>query len=269
MGPAAEKGVVKFYHHKDADVRERARRLLQQYNTKPAVILEQTVLDLKSPEKESRINCAEWLASQAPVEASRKAVGSALETLLTDMDYNVRNAGLKALRKWATKDSVPALIEVVKDDTFTPWAGEARKLAMQTLGELKDERGAPIMALHLLNFFEREDAARALIAMGPVAEKHVLAGLTNQDAVVRKLVCSILAEVGTKASLTPLKRVARADPDQNVAGAALIAVKAINARIAAAEKKEKESKPDSAPAKDTKPEKPADKNASPKKSTGN
>jgi hypothetical protein len=138
---------------------------------------------------------------------------------------------------------------------------------MQILGELKDERGAPILALHLLNVFEREDAARALIAMGPVTEKHVVSGLTNQDATVRKLVCSILAEVGTKASLTPLKRVARSDPDQNVAGAALLAANAITARIAATEKKEKDSKPDSAPAKDSKPDKPADKNAPPKKST--
>jgi HEAT repeat protein len=265
MGPIAEKTVVKYYHHKDADVRERARRLLQEYNTKPELILEQTVLDLKSPEKELRINCANWLASQPPVENSRKAIGSALENLLTDMDNGVRLAGMKALRKWASKDNVPALIEVVKDDAFTPWAGEMRKLAMQILGELKDERGAPIMALHLLHFFEREDAARALIAMGPVSEKHVLTGLANQDAAVRKLVCSILAEVGTKTSLTALKRTVRGDPDQTVAAAALVAANAITARTAAAEKKEKESKPDSNPAKDAKPDKPADENAPPKK----
>ena len=100
--------------------------------------------------------------------------------------------------------------------------------------------------------------------MGPVSEKHVLSGLGNQDAAVRKLVCSILAEVGTKTSLTALKRTVRGDPDQTVAAAALTAVNAITARSAAAEKKEKESKPDSAPAKDSKAEKPADKNASPK-----
>jgi predicted Zn finger-like uncharacterized protein len=268
MGPAAEKAVVKYYHHKDNDVRDRARRLLQEYNAKPEVILEQTMRDLKSSEKDLRINCADWLASQEPVETSRKAVGSELESLLTDSDYNVRNAGLKALRKWATKDNVPALVEVVKDETFTPWAGEARKQAMQILGELKDERGARIVALHLLNFFEREDAARALIAMGPVAEKHVVSGLTNQDATVRKLVCTILAEVGTKSSLAALKRTVRGDPDQTVAAVALVAVNAITARTAAADKKEKDSKPDSAPAKDGKSDKPAEKNAPPKKSTG-
>jgi hypothetical protein len=48
-----------------------------------------------------------------------------------------------------------------------------------------------------------------------------------------------------------------------VAAAALVAVSAINARIAAGEKKE--NKPESSPAKDAKTEKPADKNASPKK----
>src|SRR5207244_13409726 len=91
-----------------------------------------------------------------------------------------------------------------------------------------------------------------------------VSGLTNQDATVRKLVCSILAEVGMKASLAALRRTARSDPDRNVAATALVAVDAITARSAAAEKKEKESKPDSAPAKDSKAEKPADKNASPK-----
>src|SRR5262249_15555979 len=51
MGPAAEKVVGRFYHHKDQDVRERARRLLQEYNTSPSVIMEQTAASLKSPEK--------------------------------------------------------------------------------------------------------------------------------------------------------------------------------------------------------------------------
>jgi HEAT repeat protein len=255
MGPAAEKVVVRFYHHKDQDVRERARRLLQEYNTAPSVILAQTAASLKTPEKETRINCADWLAQQTPVEANRKTVTGSLELLLKDTDRDVRIAGLKALKKWASKDNVPSLIEVLKDDEFTPWAGEMRKLAMQTLGELKDERGAPAVTARLLNFFEREDAARALIAMGPVAEKAVMTGLTNNDAAVRKLVCTILAEIGTKTSSTQLKRRARSDPDQNVAAAALIAARVIDARTAAAEKKEKETKPESAPAKDAKPEK--------------
>src|SRR4029077_20698680 len=126
----------------------------------------------------------------------------------------------------------------LKDDEFTPWAGEMRKLAMQTLGELKDERGVVPVSARLLNFFEREEAARALIAMGPMVEKTVLTGLSNQDAAVRKLVCLILAEVGTKASLSPLKRTRR-DSDQNVAAAAQLAVKAIGARASAAETNER------------------------------
>ena len=109
-GPAAEKAVVRYYHHKDREVRERARRLLKEYNTKLSVILEQTVVDLKSPENEMRVSCAEWFASQAPVEEDRKAVADALDKLLTDMDQGVRLAGMKALRKWATKDNVPALV---------------------------------------------------------------------------------------------------------------------------------------------------------------
>jgi HEAT repeat protein len=194
------------------------------------------------------------VAQQTPVEANRKTVTASLETLLKDTDHDVRIAGMKALKKWASKDNVPALIEVLRDDEFTPWAGEMRKLAMQTLGELKDERGAPAVTARLLNVFEREEAARALIAMGPVAEKTVMTGLTNNDAAVRKLVCTVLAEIGTKTSSGRLRRMARSDPDQNVAAVALIAAKVIDARTAAAEKKEKETKPDSAPAKDTKPE---------------
>jgi hypothetical protein len=107
-----------------------------------------------------------------------------------------------------------------------------------------------------------------LVAMGPMGEKYVILGLTEPDPLVRKLVCAILAEVGTKASVTALKRTARGDLDGTVAAAALLAANAITARTGAAEKKEKESKSDSGPAKDAKPEKPADKNAPPKKSTG-
>jgi predicted Zn finger-like uncharacterized protein len=266
MGPAAEKVVVRFYHHKDQDVRECARRLLQDYNTAPSVIMEQTASSLKAPEKEARINCADWLAQQTPVEANRKTITASLETLLNDTDHDVRIAGLKALKKWASKDNVPALIEVLRDDEFTPWAGEMRKLAMQTLGELKDERGAPAVTARLLSVFEREEAARALIAMGPLAEKTVMTGLTNNDAAVRKLVCTILAEIGTKTSSGRLRRMSRSDPDRNVAEVALIAAKVIDARTAAAEKKEKEAKTESGPAKDAKPEKTTDKNAPSKKS---
>jgi HEAT repeat protein len=259
MGPAAEKAVVKYFHHKDNDVRERARRLLQDYHTQPSVILQQTATDLKSPERNLRITCADWLAQQEPVEANREAIAGSLEILLTDTDHDVRVAGMKAMRKWASKDNVLALINVLKDDEFSPWAGEMRKLAMQTLGELKDERGVPAVAARLLNAFEREDAARALIAMGPMSEKIVLTGLANQDATVRKLACAILLEVGTKTSVTALKRTSRGDPDPNVAAAALIAMNAINVRTAAAEKREKEIKPASSPAKEGKPEKPTEK----------
>lgn len=259
MGPAAEKVVVKYYHHKDNDVRDRARRLLQEYHTQPGMILDQTALDLKSGEKSTRVACAEWLTHQQQVKANRQAVAAALETLLTDSDPNVRKVGMKALCKWASKDNVPALIQVLKDNETPLGTGEMGKLAMQTLGEIKDERGVAPVATQLLNFFDREEAARVLIAMGPMVEKIVLTGLTNQDAAVRKLVCLILAEVGTKASLSPLKRTARNESDQKVAGAALIAVSAINARAAAAEKQDKGTKP--APAKDAKPDKPADKNA--------
>jgi HEAT repeat protein len=262
MGPSAEKVVVKYYHHQDNEVRDRARRLLQDYHTKPSVIFEQTAEDLKSPEKTLRVNCAEWLAQQQPADADRRAVAVALESLLTESDRGVGVAGMKAMRKWATKDNVPALLNVLKDEEFSPQAGEMRKLAMHTLADLKDERGVPVVAAKLLNFFEREEAARALIAMGPMAEKTVLTGLTNQDAAVRKLVCAILAEIGTKTSLTALKRTGRGDPDRNVAATALLAVGAINARITAAEKQEKETKPTST--KDIKPDKPADKNSQPK-----
>ncbi len=228
---------------------------------KPPGSLDEALEYLKDGNVSKRHAGTQWLARASREPGRQDEIARGLLPLLTDGNGQVRLAGVKALERWATRDSVPALLELLNDDDAA--AAELRQIAIRTLGRLKDERAVAPLAQRLTHFFDRDHAARALIAMGPVSEKHVLSGLSNQDATVRKLVCSILAEVGTKASLTALKRTVRGDPDQTVAAAALVAVNVITARTAAAEKKEKESKPDTAPAKDAKPEKPADKNAGP------
>lgn len=85
------------------------------------------------------------------------------------------------------------------------------------------------MAGRLSDFLDRPKAARALTAMGPLAEKAVVPLVGKGDPPTRMAACGVLAAVGTPESLPALEAAAR-DPDRNVARAAADAVLAIKGR---------------------------------------
>jgi len=206
LGPAAEKEVVKYLHHKDPDVRQAVADLLKGYRTRPDVLLAQDLADLGSADAETRRLAAEDVAKAKPDPGSKAEVAVALNPLLArDADAKTREAALDALDVWATKDNVPALIQLLNDDAF-----RARAIAL--LARLKDERSLGPLAL-LLVTAERAKAGKALQDMGPMSEEVVRDNrlLRHPISAVRKEVYAILKAVGTKASVPDLELAAERD----------------------------------------------------------
>jgi predicted Zn finger-like uncharacterized protein len=196
IGPSAEKAVLPYFFHADGGVQTEARSLLKGYGTKQSAILDAALAELKSPNANVRKTAAEWLAKANPNTDRRGEVAGALEGFLTEQDWGARNAGLDALAIWATKDTVPALLDALKDDNVG--ANDIRHRAMRILGKLKDERAAAPLCHRLSNFFDREEASKALQELGPVAEKEVAKYVFDKDPGIREKAQLLIKGYGTK-----------------------------------------------------------------------
>jgi len=196
---------------------------------RPPTNPDEALASLQSGDPTRQLMAVNWLA-RANVDAARQPeIAKALERLLTDPDKNLQNAAMKALVIWATTDNVTAIITVVQNDEFSPQANETRHLGMATLGRLKDERGVAPVAQRLSNIHDRSSASKALIAMGPIAEKEVAKYLENSDAGTQREACRILKAIGTKASIPPLEAASK-NRNRTTASAAKDALQTIQKR---------------------------------------
>jgi HEAT repeat protein len=184
------------------------------------------VHDLKSRHFMRRREAAERLKKMAP-NARREEVARALQEALAKDDNNPfsQEEILEAFAVWGSKDSVPFLLNALaeKQDPFT------REAIMKALARFQDERACEPLALHLEDAMDRREAAEALKAMGPIAEKAVLKRLQHPDHWVRWEACKILRVIGTKESLAALEK-ATAEREGFVGDEARGAIQAIKAR---------------------------------------
>jgi len=149
---------------------------------------------LKSDTPGARGTGADLLATTTPVAARRAEVAAALKPLLSsDNEPDVRSA-LRALARWHTPDSVPAIIGCTKHSSHA-----VRWAALDALGQMKDERAVAAVADMLATDPMR--AARVLESMGAAAEAAVLKHLGHQDEAVRAAACEVLGEIGSADSL--------------------------------------------------------------------
>jgi predicted Zn finger-like uncharacterized protein len=232
IGPPAEAAVRPYLRHKDAAVRNEAARILQRIgNPKAEGGLDEALGGLTDTNVHGRIKAANWLATADPNNPRRTEVAKALENLLTDPNPFVKGAVAKALVVWATAEQVPALIKALDQNHR-----DTRLAAMTALGKLGDKRAVAPIARHLKEPFEREEAGKALIALGPTAEATVLTYLDDADWGVKVEACKVLKEIGTAKSLSALQTAVRKAQREmyggykNVADAAQAAQTAINAR---------------------------------------
>ncbi|HZT81595.1 MAG TPA: hypothetical protein VFA26_15320 [Gemmataceae bacterium] len=163
---------------------------------------------LRSNERGRRIGAANWLARQ-PVDPGRRAeVARGLDRMLTDTDGSGRGPALAALKTWADRDSVPALVNVLKDESFGLAPNANRDAAMDVAANLKDVRLAPHVAKYLANAFHNEKAKHTLQAMGPGMEAEVAKFLFHPDGGARERAASLLQIYNTKTDVAVTAAVA-------------------------------------------------------------
>lgn len=140
---------------------------------------------------------------------------------------------------WANDETVKIIADKL---AARPWVD---RNAIRAAGRMKNSRLVQPLCTLLENFFNWEDATRALLQMGPVAEDRVRALLTHRDPKMRAQVCKILSSIGTEKSLPALRRAAG---EKATSTAAKAAIGEINERIKAkksAEAEDTEEKPSS------------------------
>jgi hypothetical protein len=153
--------------------------------------LDEAVTWLRDEQINRRKRAADWLNLRAPDPTRQKEVAQALEPLLDD--GQTREEGARALAKWATADNVPALIKALDSE-----GGNAWRSVIEALTRLKDPRASAVLAAQLGVFPRGDDAARALQAIGPAAEKEVVKYVHDKNFGVRQKASQLLKRFKTK-----------------------------------------------------------------------
>jgi len=178
--------------------------------------------DLESSDPRKVKAGAERIAKMPVAKDRQDEVAKALAAALASEDGYARASALKALGVWYVPAVLPDMVKRLQDAS-----GLVRAFAFDALAGTKDVRAAEAIAARLPD--DRGRAAKALKAMGPLAEPTVLKYLKHADPKVRVEAIRVLGEVGTAKSLPALKPLT-AEKDLSTRAAAERAVKAIAGR---------------------------------------
>jgi hypothetical protein len=184
--------------------------------------------DLKDTGAGKRRSACDRLAAAEP-GMDRKEVIDALEPLLGDGDAAIRCAAIKAHMTWAGKDALDTYYRILKTD------GDAavRAAVIEQLPWLAGAAAAETLAARLAEAADRTTAARALVWIGPPAEKAVAGYLDHREWGVRVSACKILKAIGTVHSVPALQKASEGlsgVPKRHVDRAAGEAIDAISGR---------------------------------------
>jgi HEAT repeat protein len=186
--------------------------------------LQLTLVALKGANSLTRLEAATRLEQLQPIAEERAAVTGTLEPLLNDPDHFTRQAMIRALGVWGTRENIPALVKMFEHaDLFT------RRAAIIALGNIKDERSAEAIAGCLEDTLNRPAASETLQKMGPLAESAAARMIEHKDWTIRLTVCQILKVIGTKKSIPALETAVK-DSNGLVVGEAKAALQVIQAR---------------------------------------
>jgi predicted Zn finger-like uncharacterized protein len=151
---------------------------------------------------------ADWLARASRDEGKAAEVSKALDPLVRNAQPNVfghdppRQAALKALKVWGTKESVPTLVQFLQTESGNPGAPvhmqDQLRDAMSALARIDDERCAEGILPWLGNFFVNDAAESALRQLGPKAEKGILKSYNDPNEGTRNTARRLLQQCGTK-----------------------------------------------------------------------
>jgi predicted Zn finger-like uncharacterized protein len=189
LGPRGEKAVLDYLFDKDPATRQRAGQLLADYGTRPKTIAAEALDRLTVNQAEVQCSAAAWFAENPPdAGMPRDEAAKRLADLLGDLSPKVNAEALRALKLWATKDSLPSLVDYARRQEK---AGSDNPVLIDVLAQFRDETAAEAIAGQLKKKPQRARAVQALIKLGPVATKAVLGYLNYPDPAVQKEVRSL------------------------------------------------------------------------------
>jgi hypothetical protein len=183
-GRPAERAVLNCLFDNDPNTRLLASRLLAGYETPTQTIAEEALHRLQSSQIDTRLSALAWLRENSPGDESIKGrVAKALLPLLADGSTEIQSQALQALKLWATRDCLPALVEYTRRQ---PRAEAGNAVLIDVLSQFSDPTAAEAIALQLSNPPTRARAAAALLKLGSVATRAVLERFDHPSEEVRK-----------------------------------------------------------------------------------
>ncbi len=177
IGPPGEVELAKFYNEPHDGIRNRARTLLKEFDTKESVIVDASLADLEAKDNNRRAHAADTLSKVAKDPTKLDAISKALNPLL-DEPGGAFDAALRALNVWITAENVPALNRACLDPAFAGFAASNHLAAVNLLCKVNDERSIPVFVAFLATR-SGENVRAALEKIGPKAEDAVLLYLNH------------------------------------------------------------------------------------------
>jgi HEAT repeat protein len=239
MGPIVEDTMRKYLKDSDTAVREAAAKVLEKIGKtgKDDKFLE-VMTGLTKGDGFARNKSLQWLTTADLTDAQQVEVARTVAPLLMKGDGLQQRWAAEILERCATHAQVPAIVEALQDNRIKL---AHHKPLLRALTRLKDDRAIPVLTEYLTgNAAYANEAAPALIAIGPLAEPDVLPLLEHDNVLARLAACKVLRAIGTEKSLKPLQaaidRCSNQDKfkggAQEVVSTGKAAIKAIEARAA-------------------------------------
>jgi hypothetical protein len=190
MGPIAQSAVLEYLFNEEPEVRQRARQLLADYGTRPFTVATEALNRLKSNDPEIQRAALAWFAEHPPDDDVQKAEGAKLLTgLLEDLSPRINTLTLRALKFWATPDSVTPLVAFARRHEKAPPGDETTRnnaLLIDVLAQLPSAATAEALAFQLKDAAQRGKVVQALVKFGPVANDVVLLYINHPNPEVQK-----------------------------------------------------------------------------------
>jgi hypothetical protein len=165
--------------------------------------LDQLLTDLGAADGAVRKAAAERLTAMKP-NPHRPLVAKTLAEELQLAEQFEREPLIRALGVWATAAEVPLLIQLLDNPDI-----HTRNMTLDALGKLRDERAVKPVVRCFKEFNTRWHSEQALKALGPLAEKEVLALLEQPERELWVPAIYVLAEIGTEQSLPALREASK------------------------------------------------------------
>jgi hypothetical protein len=211
----------------DAQLAQAARDAVKKLQPDAMDTVAEALIDLESGDHGKQSAALTKLSKMTPDDERREKVATAIENqvLGKDLFFIYKEAG-PALATWAGKNTVSRLRPLIDNPHASP---HERQVVMDVYAKVKDKSCVyPVVKWILL---DTDNATRALIEMGPVAEDEVIKLVKGPDASGRTAAARILQEIGTIKSLAALKRASQDPRDTNAAVAAKVALDIVNERL--------------------------------------